>query len=393
LNTNRTFAGFGFGPIQSALFVYEAWRSGNFDRLVVSEVDDALVSAVRANRNSYSINVAHPDRIEKVTVTDVVLHNPAKEREAIIDAIADADEFATALPSVHFYDAVVDVMAEGMSGRSRPCVIYAAENNNHAAQILDEQLRDRDITCAVPLNTVIGKMSGVLDDEAAIEKLNLATITPDTNRAILVEAFNHILVSDAGGCQRGIEVFEEKQDLLPFEEAKLYGHNAVHALVGYLAKRADIEAMSEAGRDAGIMSIAREAFVGECGQALIRKHAALGDPLFTIDGMRTHADDLLERMLNPNLHDLVSRVTRDAQRKLGYDDRLFGTMRLVMSQGIEPVQMAKGAAAAVLGELGGEPTRDSVNELLAEIWAGRTDEYADRLIEYTWFAIQEMIDE
>jgi len=49
----------------------------------------------------------------------------------------------------------------------------------------------------------------------------------------LVEAFNRILISKTSfgdtlatrGFHRGIEVFEEKPDLLPFEEAKLYGHN------------------------------------------------------------------------------------------------------------------------------------------------------------------------
>ncbi len=34
---------------------------------------------------------------------------------------------------------------------------------------------------------------------------------------------------------RGIEVFVEKPDLLPFAQAKLYGHNAGHALAAYLA--------------------------------------------------------------------------------------------------------------------------------------------------------------
>jgi len=46
------FTGFGFGPIQSGLFVREAFQSGNFTRIVVSEIDAELVGAVRANTNS-----------------------------------------------------------------------------------------------------------------------------------------------------------------------------------------------------------------------------------------------------------------------------------------------------------------------------------------------------
>ena len=67
----KTFVGFGFGPIQSALFLYEAHCSGNFDRYVIAEVDAGLVGAVRAGGGRYSINIAHPDRIEQVVVDGV----------------------------------------------------------------------------------------------------------------------------------------------------------------------------------------------------------------------------------------------------------------------------------------------------------------------------------
>ncbi|NQT17882.1 MAG: hypothetical protein HQ582_34330, partial [Planctomycetes bacterium] len=98
----KTFVGFGFGPIQSALFLYEAYCSGNFDRYVIAEVDAALVGAVRTGGGRYSINIAHPDRIEQVAVEGVRLCQPGDERDRdeLVEAIADADEMATALPSV-----------------------------------------------------------------------------------------------------------------------------------------------------------------------------------------------------------------------------------------------------------------------------------------------------
>ncbi|MBM3790921.1 MAG: hypothetical protein FJW35_11320, partial [Acidobacteria bacterium] len=60
----KTFVGFGFGPIQSALFLYEAYRSGNFERYVIAEIEAVLVSAVRAAGGRYAINIAHPEGIE-----------------------------------------------------------------------------------------------------------------------------------------------------------------------------------------------------------------------------------------------------------------------------------------------------------------------------------------
>ncbi len=78
-------------------------------------------------------------------------------------------------------------------------------------------------------------------------------------------------------------------------------------------------------------------FLEESGAPLIRRHAATGDPLFTEGGYAAYADDLLARMVNPWLFDRVDRIIRDPARKLGWDDRLFGTMRLSLEAGIPPV--------------------------------------------------------
>jgi mannitol-1-phosphate/altronate dehydrogenase len=52
-------------------------------------------------------------------------------------------------------------------------------------------------------------------------------------------------------------------------------------------------------------------------------------------------------MTNPLLRDTVERVTRDPRRKLGWNDRLAGTMRIALSAGIEPARFARAAAAAL----------------------------------------------
>jgi len=399
----KTFVGFGFGPIQSGLFLYEAYRSGNFNRYVIAEIDAHLVRAVREAGGQYSVNIAHPDRIQHVVVDRVRLCDPAasSDRAELVEAISAADEMATALPSVGFYDtgdatSVVQLLANGLRRRDpgRRAILYAAENHNRAAEILAERLRGELPADALAntqvLNTVIGKMSGMITRSETIRRLGLAPLTPDTPRAVLVERFNHILISRVTleHYRRGIDVFVEKDDLLPFEEAKLYGHNAVHALIGYLARLNGLTTMAEAACHGEIMATARAAFLDESGAALVKKYELLGDPLFTPDGYRAYADDLIERMVNPHLNDLVSRVTRDARRKLGYDDRLFGTMRLALGQGIEPIQMARGAAAALACAVDRMPqTQADVATILREIWGEPADAFADQLIALTWAAM------
>jgi len=375
-----TFVGFGFGPIQSGLFLLEAHASGNFGRLVVAEVLPDLVDAVRDSGGSYHVNVADTDGIRNEIVTGVEIFNPREpgDREALVEAVGEASEISTALPSVAFYGTgepgdLLDVLGNGLRRKRErdapPAIVYAGENNNHAAEILEGALakvvQPGRHQC---LNTVIGKMSGVVADEGRIAEEQLATVTETIPKAFLVEAFNRILVSRIrlDTFQRGITVFEEKDDLLPFEEAKLYGHNAVHALLGYLLREKGHTFMAAARGDAPLMALARDAFLSESGTPLCRKYADV-DPLFTEAGYTAYADDLLERMLNPFLRDAVARVTRDPRRKLGWNDRLIGTMRLALSQDVEPNIFARGAAAA-LRALQEEDERPG-GELLEDAWA------------------------
>lgn len=369
MKLSRTYVGFGFGPIQAGLLLYEAHRSGAFDRMVVAEVVPEVVSAVRAAGGSYCVNIARADGIERARVTGVEIENPndAADRDRLICAIAQAREIGTAVPSVRHYvssapGSLHKILAAGLSEKVRlhgpRAVIYASENHNHAAEILaDAVLADVPATQRTALrrkvrflNTVIGKMSGLISDPDEVAARRLAPITEELARAFLVESFNRILISrirfPGPRFRRGIAAFEEKPDLLPFEEAKLFGHNATHAVAAYVAWVAGLQHIADLPSLSGALSFLRAAFVDESGAALISRYQGV-DPLFTPEGYAAYADDLLARMVNPHLGDTVERVGRDPERKLGWDDRLIGTIRLVLSQGIRPLRYSFGAAAAL----------------------------------------------
>jgi mannitol-1-phosphate 5-dehydrogenase len=373
LTGHRTFVGFGFGAIQAGLFLYEAFQSGGFARLVVGEVSQPVVDELRRSQGSFAVNIAHRDRVETARVGPVEIENPSVPSDLIrlVDAVAEAEEIATAVPSVNFYKndgpgSIHQILAAGLRKKVRlggpRAVVYAAENNNHAAEILEAAVLE-----AIPLaeraqvgdrvrflDTVIGKMSGVVSGAGEGEARHLETVTHGSARIFLVESFSRILISQINfsparheaAFERGISAFVEKQDLLPFEEAKLYGHNATHALAAYLGRLRGYPYIADVRRDSGLFDFIRDAFLKESGEALIRAHAGV-DPLFTSRGFEEYALDLIERMTNPYLLDSVERVGRDPQRKLGWDDRMVGTMRLALRQGVTPNRFAVGAAAAL----------------------------------------------
>ena len=402
---DHVFVGFGFGPIQSGLFVSEAFKSGNFSRIVIAEVDQYLVDSVRKNNGSYFVNIASNDGISPEKIDGIEMFNPTvdADRQELLIALSQSTEIVTSLPSVDFYDkgsnSVASLIKRGLGqSTASGTIIYTAENNNHAAEILEEKIGS--FKKVQYLNTVIGKMSQVLHDKQEIADKRLETIAPGIDRAFLVEEFNKILVTKCKlpDFEPGIEVFVEKQDLLPFEEAKLYGHNAIHALLAYLGAQKDYTKMAQLKDDIELMQIAKDAFINESGTALINKYTSLNDAFFTETGFKHYAEDLLGRMTNSYLSDPIERAARDPQRKLALNDRLFGTMTLCLEQGIEPKNMAIGAAAGIVFLLKRVDENDLPEELRYDhwatisagetkkffdwLWSGEQNEYSSRLIGY-----------
>ncbi len=304
---------------------------------------------------------------------------------------------ATAIPSVDLYDiggenSIARLLAKNININKQQ-ILYASENNNYAAEILLNRIKLYTTTDSLKifqiLNTVIGKMSGVIQDEKTIKELELERITPESSSAILVEEFNHIIISKISlpGFSKGIEVFVEKEELLPFEEAKLFGHNAVHSMLGFLAYLRKYSYMSEIKNDKELWNYGETAFQKESGAFLLKKYKNLDEPLFTEKGFAFYGSDLLDRMTNPYLKDEVQRICRDPLRKLGYDDRLVGTMREALKQEVVASTLAKGVIGGLCFiinekiEIGApipasisEFSKDNIVTILSHIWKETEDD-------------------
>ncbi len=379
-----SYVGFGFGAIQGGLFLPAVRNSGNFDRILVAEIDPEIVDGVRGNQGIYSCNIAHDDRVEFTTIEDVEVVNPtiSDDREILVQAIAEAGEIGSALPSFHLYDKppapIARLLAEGLTRKcKRPqlpsAVVYAAENDARAATRLEALCWDHAPAGfgdkVVFSETVIPKMCSVVEDARRIEEEGLIPMFPGSSRALLVESYDKILVEDQEpvGFERGITSFISKRQLDPFAQAKFLGHNAVHAWLGYLAESQGMTLMSEVAQRDDLMRQAMDVFLNEVGPALIHAHRRSGDHLFTDEGIESFAKDALKRMVNPFLNDPIERVTRDPVRKLGWEDRLVGAMRLALDAGVQPKLLAEGSKLAL--NRAARETSAKPKDLLRKIWS------------------------
>ena len=312
---DRTYVGFGFGPIQIGLFLHEAFRSGNYGRLVVAYRRSGVIEQIRRAGGLISLNIAHSDHTECVTFGPIEMFDVNREegRQRVIEAIGKAQELGTALSSVSDYasddpGSIHRLLAMGLAGkiaRGRPdAVVYVAENDSRAAEILKDLVSralpvegKRGLSeCVSFANTVIDRMSLRLTDGAQIRSQGLVRVTPHGDHAILVEPPTQILISKielSRPFKCGMDVLRQRSDLAPFEEAKFYGHNAVHALAAYIGAFLGLRFIRELAGVPGVLPFLRSAYLEESGAVLIHRRGGK-DPLFTKRGIEAYADRFLD---------------------------------------------------------------------------------------------------
>ncbi len=385
--------GIGAGAIQLGLWAYYARRTGA--KVTIAEVDAARVAAIRKAGGAYWINLARFDRVEPVQVRPVEVLNPLvpADRVRLVAALRGATDVVTAVPSTRDYVKVAALLADGLADGARPVTVYASENEIGAARRLERAVFPGGIPRRVGFaDTVIERMGGPHVEPKFLRRIGLRTIAPGLPTALLVEDFDRIVVERAGiprapGYSTIFGSFLAVRDIRLYEELKLYGHNAVHFMLGCLARLKGYEVMSDFNGDSDFGLLGVDALRHETGGWFRKQYRKGGDVVATDEGFERWAVQLSRRIVNPYLHDAVDRVVRDPARKLAWNDRIIGTMRRAIKAGVAPRRYALGVAAALrilhpratrgaaLGELAGGwddtvPTRErrAVLVAVAEAW-------------------------
>jgi len=370
----KIFLGIGAGPIQTGIFVSGASNSG-FDRIVLADVDKELVEAIKLSR-SITVNTAELDEIVENTYSNIEIYNSSvpEELEELKKVASQAKVICTALPATSFYKFLTPWLKGAFeTAPDFQRFVYAAENSTTAAKELKQAIGDFPSTYY--LDTVIGKMSKVFDTS----ETNLEPLTPSMTRGHLVEAFNTIYTETAPGIEElEFQGLYPKTNLESFEYAKLYGHNAAHFLMAILASEQGCTNMDQVHNLPDVMETVSLALKNECGAALCQKFKG-DDELFTKNGFDQYANELIYRMTSRTLCDSIDRVIRDLDRKLGWEDRVIGSIRLCLEQGVMPKTLISGALIAAKRYFGNDS--DKIINGLKNLWPEVEIEEVENLIQ------------
>lgn len=301
-------------------------------------------------RGEYAIEVVEPFSVIRVEGFRAV---EAGTRQAA-QAIAEADIASTAV-GANVLPKIVPMLLEGLAKREQPLDLLLAENLHDAARRMRDSV---DSACGFSLGrlglveTSIGRMVPLMTEEERSE---------DPLR-IRVEAFCELPV-DADAFLNPIppiKGLQPKSNFPAYVDRKLYLHNAGHAAAAYLGYLAGHRSIWQAMEDP-ITAEAVRLVMDECCQGLHRRHGLdLGE-------LSKHAEDLRRRFSSRALGDTVRRVAADPIRKLGFEDRLIGSLRMCLEQDVEPTAVAKACGAAYLYRDASDPAANELASMVARL--------------------------
>lgn len=308
---------FGAGNIGRG-FIGEILNQNDFEVTFV-DVNETIIEALNA-RGSYEIELAE-DAGTRLTISHVSGLNNAKQPEAVIEAIKNANIVTTAIgPNILPY--IAELIAKGIQARQAanilaPLDFIACENMIGGSEFLKSKVE----TYLTEENTAyVSAYIGF--PNAAVDRIVPAQ-THEDPLFVVVEPFKEWVIDESQLRNHLVHLsgVHYATNLEPFIERKLFSVNTGHATVAYNGFYYGFKTIDTALADDRVM------------QALIQTQAetralllAKWD-LFDEAELVTYHEKIRERFVNPHLSDDISRVARTPIRKLGYDERFIRPIR------------------------------------------------------------------
>jgi mannitol-1-phosphate 5-dehydrogenase len=357
---------FGAGNIGRG-FMGELFWAGGY-RTVFVDVDRPLVEALRS-RGSYEIHHITNEGDQAVTIAGVSGID-AHDASAVAEAVGGASLVCTAV-GVRALQAVTPAIAEGMARRllypgTLPLNVITCENLLGAGRFLRELVRTEleQVAMAGYHRTLSQREFDARFGFVEAVVSRMVPIVPDEIRRrdplwIACEPYARLPVDRPAirGPVPPIAGLEPVENIVAHQRRKLASHNMSHAVCAYLGYHAGHEFIWQAMDDPQVERVVRGA-MEETGRALCLR--------FNFDPAEEAAyeEDLRQRYRNRALGDQVRRVAADPLRKLGPQDRLIGSARLCLEEGIEPTNVLRGIRAALAYDDPADPTAVTLQDML-----------------------------
>ena len=314
----------------------------------------------------YPVDVVSNDGVNEIIVKNVYGIDGA-DIELVSDEIASADVMATAI-GVNVLKFIAKPIALGLKKRfdsgKKPFNIIICENLIGADEFLKGLIKEQIPEYADRIDNEIGFV------EASIGRM--VPVLPEEKKQgnplrVYVEPYD-ILPVDKNAFKGEIPDVEKLYPFAPFNlfiQRKLFMHNMSHATCAYLGYLRDYEYIYESVADFDIKYIAYRALT-QSALAVSKENGV------EIEGLLSHAENLLYRFTNKALADTVARVGKDTIRKLGSNDRLIGAIKLADKHNLPCEYLCIGVAAGMFFSPEGDASSIEVSNFAKENGAKAT---------------------
>ncbi|WP_430610495.1 mannitol-1-phosphate 5-dehydrogenase [Enterococcus sp. DIV0876] len=313
---------FGAGNIGRG-FIGEILASNDFE-ITFIDVNDTIIDALKA-RKSYTIELADESH-EQIQIDHVTGLNNAKEPEAVIQAIREADIVTTAI-GPNILPRIAELIAQGLDARAQdmkkdPIDVIACENMIGGSTYLKSEVQkysknwqEIELTVGFP--------------DAAVDRI-VPMQQHDDPLFVQVEPFSEWVIQETGMKSTvHLTGVHYVADLEPYIERKLFSVNTGHATVAYTGALQGYQTIDEAMQD-HLVVIQLKSVLEETGQLLIEKWD------FDPEEHEQYIEKIIQRFKNKYISDAITRVARTPVRKLGTKERFIRPVLELEKRNVQP---------------------------------------------------------
>lgn len=328
---------FGAGKIARG-FIAHLLSLSDIDFVFVEKAD-ALADLIN-EREQYTINIlGAPEKNYVVKNAKALKFSQEKE---ITEAIAEADVVFDAVGGKNLQE-IVPFYIKGIEKKAEKggyLNFVTCENWKEPARILKEGVESGIAPEAREyLDNYVGFTESVIMRSGIEAPKELLKKDP---LIVNVQNYWHLPVDAARvkGSLPDIKYMEHLTGFAGFLERKFYTYNAANGTTSFVGALLGYKVLAEAAHDERILKILHGVYQ-ETGKALSMKHG------ISLEEQMAFAKTSLNKLQDYTIVDSIERNARDPQRKLGKDDRLVGSARMVLSCGIRPENLCTAIACAI----------------------------------------------